>query len=285
MKKLLYSLALLLCLLPNRLAAFSPTVEIHIAGKWRHVSQLDVKAVLDSAVTVAIPYVGARTMEPIQVRNHNKGPISLYERSPAQEYVVLLDIDGAYYAQMAYQFSHEYCHLRSNYDLAPHNITRQQWFEEALCEAFSLFNLEQMAKQWESHPPYPSWKAYAPELKKYVASLKKEQHRRLAPSLKAWYEMYRNTLEENPYAQNRQLNEQMASHLLGLFEKYPQSWQAINYVNLGEITQHYTFSDYLNDWLFYTPTQWQQPIRELLQELGFEQKYAVKQPCCLSVIF
>lgn len=270
MKKLHYSLALILCLLPQWLAAFSPAITIHVAGKWNHVSTNDVKAVLDSAVEVAAPYLGPRTMEPILVKNDNKGPISLYERSSEQEYIVLLDVDGAYYAQMAYQFSHEYCHLRSNYDLAPNNVTRQQWFEEALCESFSLFNLKQMARHWEKKPPYPQWQDYAAELNKYVESVEQEPHRRLAPSLKTWYEKYRTLLEDDPYAQKRQLNEQMAAHLLQIFENYPRSWQAINYLNLGETAKDHSFSAYLTDWLTNTPPEWQQPIHELMQQLGFE---------------
>ena len=64
-----------------------------------------------------------------------------------------------------------------------------QWFEEALCEAVSLFTLKQLASSWEHSPPYPHWKDYAPAFREYAERLLGEKHRRLPldKSVAEWY--------------------------------------------------------------------------------------------------
>ena len=140
-------------LFPTWTVALTPPFQVQVDTAWQAAEVKDVQAVLDSTVLAIAPYIGSRRLEPVLVKNDEKGPISLYERAASGEYVVLLDVNGRYWSQLAYQFSHETCHLLSNYDLAPNNVSKQQWFEESLCEAFSLFSLGKLADQWEVNPP------------------------------------------------------------------------------------------------------------------------------------
>ncbi|HPQ95179.1 MAG: hypothetical protein KDI44_14165 [Thiothrix sp.] len=265
--KFLRHLLLALVLLPVWAWAFSPALQIRVESEWGNASPVDVKAVLDSVVLTMTPYIGLRSLGDIVVRNDRKGPISLYERGSNDEYVILLDVHGRYWAQLAYQFSHEVCHLLSNYDLAPNNSSRQQWFEESLCEAFSLYTLEQMARDWETDPPYPEWRDYAPELQKYVDHMLNQRHRNLATNLPEWYREHRSILEDNPYAQDRRLNEKFASHLLAIFQQQPLNWQAINYLNLGAENGDHSFQKYLDDWYTHTPQELRFPIEAISQVL------------------
>jgi hypothetical protein len=261
-------LFLILLMFPAWVLALSSSFNVKVESDWGNANVRDIKAVIESAGLVMSPYVGGRTLDTIIVRNDPKGPISLYQRGENDEYIVLLDVKGRYWSQLAYQFSHESCHLLSNYDLAPNNITRQQWFEEALCEAFSLFTLKQMAKQWETAPPYPNWRSYAPELQRYVDNIMREEHRSFAPKLSDWYQQNRATLETDPYAQDRRLNEKLATHLLQLFEENPQSWAAMNYLNLGEDDGDYSLNKYLSDWYKNTPAAYQATVAKIQQLLN-----------------
>lgn len=254
--------------IPSWSSALAPPFQVIVDPAWQPARVTDVQAVLDSTVMSIAPYIGNRHLDPVLVKNNEKGPISLYERDAKGEYIVLLDVNGNYWSQLAYQFTHETCHLLSNYDLAPNNVSKQQWFEESLCEAFSLFSLSKLADQWELNPPFPNWKEYAPELRNYVADMLKEDHRDLAADLAAWYQQNQATLESDPYAQERALNEKMASHLLKAFAEQPEAWAAINYINLGEEGKDKTITNYLQDWYDNTPENLRAPIREIQQELG-----------------
>lgn len=263
--------AVLLYILTTGVSAFSQPISIKVEPGWGDARAVDVQTVLDSVADVMWVYTGGRTLDHILVRNDESGPVSLYERGEQGEYIVLLNIQGRYWSQLVYQFAHETCHLLSNYDLAPNNITHQQWFEESLCEAFSLFTLERMAERWSSDAPYASWASYAPELQKYADTMMQQKHRNLSADLSDWYRLQKATLEANPYAQERMLNEKVATHLLKLFAKQPDQWAAINYLNLGEDNGDKSFSKYLNDWYANTPEQYRTIVVEIQQQLGVGQ--------------
>ena len=57
------------------------------------------------------------------------------------------------WAKFGYQFSHEFCHVLSNYENLKANPNN--WFHEAICELASVFTLRRMAERWPTHPPYP----------------------------------------------------------------------------------------------------------------------------------
>lgn len=268
MLKISRILIFLLLFLPAWAFAFAPLSTLKIESEWGNANPVDVKAVLDSASEVISAYVGNRSLGTVIIRNDSKGPISLYERGPNNEYIVMLDVKGRYWAQLAYQFSHEMCHLLTNYDLAPNNITRQQWFEESICEAFSLFVLKKMADQWETEAPYPNWKSYAVELERYADEMLGQEHRSFTTNLSQWYQKHRDTLEGNPYAEERRLNEKFATHLLQLMDNQPGQWGVLNYLNLGEDTGDRSFARYLSDWYLHAPTQYQTTVAKIQQMIG-----------------
>lgn len=243
--------------------AFAPSATIKVEGSWGKARTKDVQAVVDSVQAAITPYIGARNLGTIIIRNDPQGPISLYKKGKNGEYVVLLDIKGRFWAQVAYQYSHEVCHLLSNYDLSPNNATHQQWFEESICEAFSLFALERMAELWKENPPYKNWKEYAPAFTDYVDNLRKEKHRSsfAKSAMQAWFIKNRETLQSDPVAQGRRLNEEVATHLYTIFSEDPQNWEALNYINLGGDDQEPTLQRYLDDWQAHAPSRLHPPIQ------------------------
>ncbi|MGB5600390.1 MAG: hypothetical protein WBM66_16840 [Thiothrix litoralis] len=268
-KPYIFKFSLFFALLTGPLTglALAPSFNVSVESEWGNADIQDVQAVLNSVGVVISPYTGGRRLDNIIVRNAPKGPISLYQRGENGEYIVLLDIKGRYWSQLAYQYSHEVCHLLSNYDLAPNNITQQQWFEESLCEAFSLFALKQMAVHWQENPPYPNWKAYSADLQRYVDGMLQEKHRHLATPVSEWYRQQKNVLERDPYAQDRRLNEKMATALLEIFEENPENWVAMNYLNLGEDTGTHSMEKYLADWYSNTPDAYRGVVAKIQQLL------------------
>lgn len=270
MRYLKILLLFLLTLLPLQLQAFVAPAQVSVESQtWGDASPADVQTVLQSVIEVISPYMAGRTFGTITVRNDTGGPITLYERGAAGEYVVLLNVNGRYWAQLAYQFSHEMCHLMSNYDLAPRNASHQQWFEESLCEAFSLFTLEKMTQHWIINPPYPQWQEYAPKFIDYQREISQQPHRRLPKgmSLPQWYKQYAEALSADPVAQGRDLNELVANQLLPIFAENPQTWVIMNYLNLGDDSTDKSLNKYLTDWQKNAPAEWTKTIDTIKQTL------------------
>lgn len=266
MRYLKLLLLALLVLFSFRSWALVAPAQVQLESKaWGDASPDDVQTVLQSTIEVMSPYMAGRNFGSILVRNDQTGPISVYDKGPNGEYIVMLNVQGRYWAQLTYQFSHEMCHLMSNYDLAPNNVSRQQWFEEALCEAFSLFTLEKMAQHWQDNPPYPQWQDYAPKFLEYEQDNLKQKHRKLPKGMKlpTWYQEYQKTLSADPYAQGRDLNELVANQLLPMFAAKPAAWSSINYLNLGDDNGDKSLYNYLTAWQDNAPAEWQQLIVEI----------------------
>ncbi|MBC7945419.1 MAG: hypothetical protein H7X91_09210 [Burkholderiales bacterium] len=180
--------------------------------------------------------------------------------------MILLSARNRRWAQYAYQFSHELCHVLSNFGHGQTNNGGKpnQWFEEAVCEAAAVFTLRSMASTWASNPPFPDWKDYAPVLREYAEQLSGEAHRRLpyGMSASAWYATNRQAVSENPYL--REKNEVCANLLLSLFERNPEHWTAIAYLNLDPTAAAAAFAEYLESWHRAAPAKHQVFIAEVI---------------------
>jgi hypothetical protein len=269
-RRLFNVFCLLLVLLPAQLYAFAPPAQIKVeAAEWGDASPEDVQAVLNSVIETISPYIATRHFGTVIVRHSTDVPRSLNEKGANGEYIVQLAVSGRQWAQFAYQFSHEMCHLMSNYDLAPNNASHQQWFEESLCEAFSLFTLEKLGQQWETNPPYPNWQEYAPHFSEYERDNLQQAHRKLPDGVKLsdWYQQNSTLLSADPYAQDRHLNELLSNRLLAIFVIDPDKWAAINYLNLGDDSTATSLDKHLQDWQDNAPPDLRTPVESIRQLL------------------
>lgn len=203
----------------------------------------DARRVCAAAAGELWRYFPGRRLPPIQV-DPRGGPIVLFNRSPRGEIRVRLDVHGTYWAQMTYQFSHEFCHILCNYR---DNPNPNKWFEEAVCETASLFVLRRSAETWKSRPPYPNWKDYAGALGRYAEERIEKARLPAGTTLAAWYRTHAETLARNPT--NRDLNTTAATELLSLFEESPGHWEAVGALNSGDFDALTTFRQYLESWL------------------------------------
>jgi hypothetical protein len=248
----------------------NPTRIVLDNKNWDGAKPEDVQAVLDSTVSAINPYMSIHPLGNILIRRgKSPNPDSLYEKGPHGEYIIELSAGGNHWAQYVYQFSHEMCHLISNYDLAPNNVSRQQWVDESLCDAFGLFTLQQMKAQWETKPPYPNWKDYAPNFGQYADDELKQPYRKLPNGMKFrdWLASHQQQLTADPYAEQRHLSDVVSSQLLPIFAAKPESWTALNFLNLGDDSRDKSLLMFLTDWQMNTPPDMQEPLGQVQQLL------------------
>lgn len=96
-------------------------------------------------------------------------PRVLCRPKPESPFAVLLPARERRWAQYAYQFSHEFCHILSNFERLENNPNN--WFHESICETASVFSLRRMAERWSVTPPYPNWNDYSLALSAYATDL------------------------------------------------------------------------------------------------------------------
>lgn len=214
---------------------------------WYGAQTADVEAVTQSAASTLLEHMpGGLKLEPVILKNDEDGPIVLFRRGERNEYIVLVDIEGRTWAQLAYQFSHELCHILSNYGSTQQDAN--QWFEEALCEGASIHAVKQMSNVWKTNPPYPVWQSYSTSLEEYYQNILAEQHRYLpaGDNIANWYQREKISLRSN--AGLRDKNEVVGTKIYSYFEQNPQRWRAMNYINVGNSNNQITLQQYLQDW-------------------------------------
>ena len=219
-------------------------------GDWGTARTPDIQAVLQSVAGVLGPYFPQRASNRVSVAFSSEGPRVLFDKSADGAYAVLLNVKDTRWDQFAYQFSHELCHIFTNYEqrkTATQNRDHQ-WFEESLCEMVSLFTLDRLASRWEQSPPYARWQDYAPAFREYAARLLTEQHRQWPSNqmISDWYGQNRTQLEDNPYLRDK--NALVAGQLLALFDSEPGALETLGFLNLENSHSDRSFAAYLASW-------------------------------------
>ena len=252
----------------------SHPVVIEVApGDWGRAELGDIRMLLESVAREFMQHTrGLRDDLVLRVIPRADAPRVLYERGADGQYVIQLTARDDRWFQYAYQFAHELCHIASNFDhkeLSGDEIAQgNQWFEEALCETASLFTLKRLGASWASSPPKRDWMGYGDAFSAYAQRLLNEPHRNLAKDqlLSDWYATHADSLRDDPYL--RQKNEVVATALLPLFEREPEFWQSITYLNPTTETAGKPFRDYLADWYAACPDK--TLPAEIMARFGFD---------------
>lgn len=170
-------------------------------------------------------------------------PMTHY-RNPRGEGPITIQLAarGPYWAQFAYQFAHEFCHVLSNYERLEGNPNG--WFHEALCELASVFALRRMASSWQTSPPRSYWKGYPTALAAYANQRLSESNRQLPDGLTManWLANHEDELRRDPYLRDK--NAVVAYNLLPIFEAHPQGWNVVRSLP----TSDGALNGYLLDW-------------------------------------
>ena len=152
-------------------------------------------------------------------------PITLFRSSLKEPFTILLPVRGRRWSQFAYQFSHELCHVLSDYERL--RDSRNKWFHEAICELASIFTIRCMAEAWPTRPPYPNWAEYSQSLASYAESYLARDERRVPSgmALSTWLLSEEESLRED--CRQRDKNAVFAYSLLPIFESEPTVWNAV----------------------------------------------------------
>ena len=169
-------------------------------------------------------------------------PITLFRSSMEEPFTILLPARGRRWSQFTYQFTHELCHILSDYERL--RDSRNNWFHEALCELASIFTMRRMADSWPTRPPYPNWAEYSHSLANYAESYLAQDGRRVPSgmTLFSWLLLEEESLREN--CLQRDKNAVVAYSLLPIFESEPTIWNAIR--RLPDSSAK--FREYLLEW-------------------------------------
>ena len=209
--------------------AIPSNIEALLADVISHLNRLLVEPVPDHIKV--LPVSGADAV-----------PRTLYRYSGCGPITIQLSARDRKWSKFAYQFSHEFCHVLSNFERLRNNPN--QWFHEALCELASVFTLRRMAERWPTLPPYPNWADYASALSDYADHLLEDENHQLPEglTLATWLPMHENELRQDPYLRDK--NAIVACRLLPLFEVEPSGWNALR--SLPNSSGH--LQEYLADW-------------------------------------
>lgn len=249
--------------LPKGLEARTLRIVV-MPGKWGASELEDIRKVCLSAAGTFLSQLPDDGFAPILVQRSTSGPISLFQRAKGGEYIVKLDTSDRAWAQCAYQFSHEFCHVVCNYRKVKNP---QLWFEESLAECASLYALRRMAIEWKTNAPYSNWKSYASSLGSYASErIKKYDDRK--DSVADFYQSHKDELEK--HATNRDHNGYFAIKLLPILEETPAAWQSLRYINLGPGEENLTFKDYLSGWHKRVPEKHKPFVQRIATEFGIE---------------
>jgi hypothetical protein len=209
--------------------------------EWE-ASPRDVEKVLNSTARELWIYFPHRKLPAINVYPKG-GPITLFQRGPSGEIQIKLSTGKTFWAQYAFQFSHELCHALC--DCKPQE-NPNHWFEESLCETASLFTLRKMAVTWAAMPPYPNWKDYSKALTAYADDRIALGKLPGGTSFPRWFADNERDMRLN--STDRARNNVVAGVLLPLFEAEPKMWEAVTYLNTEKLSKLYSLKQYLEAW-------------------------------------
>ncbi len=239
--------ATLFVLLPLASPADSrKALTIQVNPEGFDASRADIHAVCRSAADQLLRHMKGLEKTTTAVSRGDQGPIVLFRRGNKGEHLIRLTTGKLYWAQYAYQFSHEICHVLCGYD---EDFRGNLWFEETICETASLYCMRSMSVEWRTNAPYENWKSYAPLLRDYTDQIERTRQDYLEitrTGLPAYYRKHAQHLSSN--GTDRKKNGAMALVLLAVFERHPENWNAIRWLNSSPSPQGETFAQYLSKW-------------------------------------
>ena len=103
--------------------------------------------------------------------DHEKVPRLVNVISPIE---IRITADDDRWCQVIYQLSHEMCHYAMRYNKTDKNYVLK-WFEETICEAFSIYSLNYFSEHWtECHLGNVN-PGYTNSIRNYVADIVSEK--------------------------------------------------------------------------------------------------------------
>jgi len=118
-----------------------------------------------------------------------------------------------------------------------------------------------MGQTWKTSPPFGHWKNYAKHLTSYAEKRIDDHQLPKDETLAGFFKKNAKALYR--HATNRKLNGVVAVQLLPLFEKSPEHWEAVTWINAGKPEKPQTFAVFLKDWHDHSPKRHQAFIKSV----------------------
>lgn len=242
----------------------------HTPSKDPWVNDRDsLDAVLASTEGVLRAYFPNRNFAPIVVFQSNH-PTTKYNRDSSGKYRVGLHARERHWSDYVYEYSHEFCHILAG--ISPEHAEEDQsnqWFEEAWCEAASLFTMRRLAVTWATSTN-AEWKDYAKthgdHASAYISTYKQRDPR--PDNLAKWYQDNKDALRRDP-SEERGKQSVVALVLLEMLEKEPEHWEALATLDSVPSKTAYNFSQYLHNWHARSPAKHRPFIGNIATRFGF----------------
>ncbi len=231
-----------------------PKLDIRLVHQGYKTNPENFVVVCNSAAMAIARYYPKRTFKPILIPKADNGfPVKLDQQGPKGESQVMLSIsDGYVWNQIAYQFAHEFTHILIN-EGQP-GAGPNHWINEAFCEVASYQALKQMAKEWESHPPYSNWKGYAKHHSSYADKyLGKEKARPEDMDFKVWFKKNEAALRLGKRHPKYGLYKYPAYQFYQIIKEDPSQLGALAYLNYGLTHSGISTKEYLARWKYVLP--------------------------------
>ena len=228
-------------------------------------STKDLEKVLLSIAGRLWKYFPERQLKPLNIIRGGPCPLVYYKRDAGGAIRVRLCSKKTYWCQYTYQFAHEFCHIMCNYDS---DENQNKWFEESICELASIFVLRKMKPHWEENQIVRRSKRYAKFFESYAQNIIDRGQLPEGKTFKQWFATQEKQLYKG--ACQRNLNRIIAVKLLPLFEKKPENWGAVEYLNKGTPAKGESFKTYLRKWKKHSPEKFRPFIQEVAAEFGYK---------------
>ncbi len=228
-------------------------------GGWDGASLDDVKTIALYTGNILLKrYFPGLNLDPVILRNRTAGgPKILHNRGDNNEYIIDLNVNGAFLNQFAYQFSHELTHAIGNYGETPNDAN--QWFEEVFSEAASLLTLKNIAEIWKIAPAFPEREYDASLFEEYYLEVINRETRQLqqGETLAEWYLREGTALRTTKIGHGSEIREKIgvvANRVFTFFNESPDRWESIKYLNIGDIGADIPLEEYLEVWKTQLPS-------------------------------
>ena len=234
---------------------------------WGEARPSDIHAVLQSVDAHLAAHFTSSLQETLIIipsPADSDYPMTHYRLRRDRPIVIQLAATDGRWAQFAYQFAHELCHVLQGFERLIGNPS--QWFHETVCELASLFTLRRMAETWPTNPPYLNWASYSASLESYAEERIQRPEHRLPSDLTVsnWLTKEEQVLRQDPYQRDK--NGIVAGLLLPIFESDPSGWSSVR----SFPTSTTALGDYLLQWRREVDATERDFVERIIECLGYE---------------
>jgi hypothetical protein len=231
---------------------------------WGDAPVSNIEAVLKSTLECFETATGLAIAVDIRVKCLPGVPRTWYQPEPDGRIVVSLATQDRNWCQYVYQFSHELCHIATNYG-SPQRSPEFGWLDEVICELASWTALRTLSNQWKVHPPFPNWKDYSSSIRKYRGETIDSYKKVADPKpLKQWFQSELPSLRANSI--QREKNAKIGLAIMSYFYERGPGWSAAAKLNTWPVFPGTSVESFFADWM--GATRESEPVLQgILKEL------------------